>query len=117
MRTCVECVLGCVKELAAADAMEHAIKSQQYWGLSPYLQLGVLSFHVECAAPALPKIEFPRRLGEANQLLRANTGVWEMMMKEMPAATRQLIGNRSLLPTELAPLLRHLLSPSINHKP
>ena len=31
-------------------------------------QLGCLNFHVECAAPPLPKIEFPRRLGEVNQV-------------------------------------------------
>jgi hypothetical protein len=31
-------------------------------------QLGCLNFHVECAAPPMPQVEFPRRLGEVNQV-------------------------------------------------
>ena len=104
-----------LEELCVADVIDQQIKSQQHWGLSPYLGVGVLNFHVECAAPPFPKVEFPRELNESIQRAKANSSIWETMMVGMEAEMRQMVGSRLLMPVEIGPQLKNILSPNIKN--
>ena len=49
----------------------------------------------------------------STQQLKANINVWDTLMAAMEPAGRQRVGNRTCLPVEIGPQLKHILQPTI----